>query len=137
VFLCEGSSGYRTYVSACTTQVWLGSEDAPGESTRGGLPSHSPSETHTQAPPTAVAFQVPLLTCCLPILAQWTDPLQLHGVGRYAADAYHIFCRGDWRSVAPTDKDLLRYHQWLLETDGQGTGLMRDPPPSASQLRLA
>lgn len=63
---------------------------------------------------------------------QWNSPKELHGVGQYGADAYHIFCRGDWRSVTPTDKDLLRYHQWLTETGGLGTGLMRDAAPSSA-----
>lgn len=58
--------------------------------------------------------------------------MELHGVGQYAADAYNIFCRGDWRSVAPKDKDLLRYHQWLVDTGGEGSGLMRDAIPGAS-----
>ena len=52
-------------------------------------------------------------------------------MGQYAADAYNIFCRGDWRSVAPTDKDLLKYHRWLLETDGEGVGLLREAEPQA------
>ncbi|EIE24531.1 DNA glycosylase [Coccomyxa subellipsoidea C-169] len=63
---------------------------------------------------------------------QWTNPVELHGVGQYAADAYNIFCRGDWRSVSPKDKDLLRYHQWLTETGGEGTGLSRDAVPEAA-----
>ena len=60
---------------------------------------------------------------------QWTDPKELHGVGQYAADAYNIFCRGDWRSVSPTDKDLLKYHRWLGETNGEGIGLLRETEP--------
>jgi methyl-CpG-binding domain protein 4 len=63
---------------------------------------------------------------------QWTRPEQLHGIGQYGADAYDIFCRGDWRAVAPKDKDLLRYHRWLLETDGLGSGLARDAAPQLS-----
>lgn len=62
---------------------------------------------------------------------QWTNPVELHGVGQYAADAYNIFCRGDWRSVSPKDKDLLRYHQWLTETEGEGSGLTRDEVPAS------
>lgn len=64
---------------------------------------------------------------------QWVDPIQLHGIGQYASDAYFIFCRGLWREVTPTDKDLLKYQQWLHSTDGEGTGLERDvmPPPPA------
>ena len=30
---------------------------------------------------------------------QWTTPLQLHGIGQYATDAYFIFCRGLWQQV--------------------------------------
>ena len=58
--------------------------------------------------------------------AQWRTPTELHGVGRYGADAYFMFCRGAWRAVAPEDKDLARYHAWLLGTGGEGTGLARD-----------
>lgn len=60
--------------------------------------------------------------------AQWQDPQELFGVGKYGSDAYMIFCRGCWRDVHPNDKDLKRYHAWLVETDGQGEGLARDPP---------
>lgn len=70
-----------------------------------------------------------MLVCVL----QWTDPKELHGVGQYAADAYNIFCRGDWRSVSPTDKDLLKYHKWLIETDGEGVGLLRETEPQTEQ----
>ena len=74
--------------------------------------------------------KVPLLPTA-PLYLQWADPKELHGVGQYAADAYNIFCRGDWRSVSPTDKDLLKYHRWLLETDGEGVGLLREAEPQA------
>ncbi len=30
---------------------------------------------------------------------QWRCPTELHAIGRYAADAYLIFCRGTWRDV--------------------------------------
>lgn len=56
---------------------------------------------------------------------QWTCPTQLHGIGRYAADAYYIFCRGKWREVEPDDKDLRRYRDWLAGTGGAGAGLQR------------
>jgi hypothetical protein len=59
-------------------------------------------------------------------LVQWTDPKDLHGVGQYGSDAYRIFCRGDWRDVNPADKDLAKYHAWLVATNGEGTGLERD-----------
>jgi hypothetical protein len=36
------------------------------------------------------------LPCCQ---LQWREPTELFGIGKYAADAYHIFCRG--RCVPP------------------------------------
>ncbi|KAL6776890.1 hypothetical protein ACKKBF_B03885 [Auxenochlorella protothecoides x Auxenochlorella symbiontica] len=56
----------------------------------------------------------------------WRDPQELHGVGRYGADAYHMFCRGLWREVEPEDKDLRRYRDWLLATGGQGMGFQAE-----------
>jgi hypothetical protein len=38
----------------------------------------------------------PALPCCQ---LQWREPTELFGIGKYAADAYHIFCRG--RCVPP------------------------------------
>ncbi|MEW5306497.1 MAG: hypothetical protein WDW36_008956 [Sanguina aurantia] len=57
---------------------------------------------------------------------QWTCPKQLHGIGQYAADAYNMFCRGQWQGPAPADKDLRRYHEWLVSTGGLGSGLQRE-----------
>jgi hypothetical protein len=56
---------------------------------------------------------------------QWRDPTELYGIGKYGADAYRMFCRGAWRDVAPDDKDLRRYRDWLEATGGLGTGLSR------------
>jgi methyl-CpG-binding domain protein 4 len=56
---------------------------------------------------------------------EWTCPTQLYGIGKYAADAYYIFCRGQWEGVQPDDKDLIKYHEWLRSTGGLGTGLTR------------
>ncbi|KAJ4824867.1 hypothetical protein Tsubulata_041668, partial [Turnera subulata] len=36
----------------------------------------------------------------------WTYVTQLHGIGKYAADAYAIFCTGKWNRVIPTDHML-------------------------------
>ncbi|KAJ0048346.1 hypothetical protein Pint_16806 [Pistacia integerrima] len=38
----------------------------------------------------------------------WTHVTQLHGVGKYAADAYAIFCTEKWERVRPTDH-MLKY----------------------------
>lgn len=45
----------------------------------------------------------------------WTEPKELHGVGKYANDAWRIFIRGDWRNVEPKDHALVYYHDWLKE----------------------
>lgn len=63
---------------------------------------------------------------------QWRNPTELHGVGQYGADAYFMFCRGAWRAVKPQDKDLARYHAWLVSTGGEGTGLTREVVPLLS-----
>lgn len=46
---------------------------------------------------------------------EWTHVTQLHGVGKYAADAYAIFCTGHWNRVVPKDHMLNRYWEWLHE----------------------
>eukprot|EP00898_Chlorokybus_atmophyticus_P008165 jgi/Chlat1/834/Chrsp104S01175 len=56
------------------------------------------------------------------IKRDWTSVLQLHGVGKYASDAYNIFCEGRWREVDPDDHMLNKYHEWLKQTDGYGCG---------------
>ncbi|KAF3436637.1 hypothetical protein FNV43_RR19383 [Rhamnella rubrinervis] len=43
----------------------------------------------------------------------WTFVTQLHGVGKYAADAYAIFCTGNWDQVKPNDHKLNDYWEFL------------------------
>uniref|UniRef100_A0A803QIV8 HhH-GPD domain-containing protein n=1 Tax=Cannabis sativa TaxID=3483 RepID=A0A803QIV8_CANSA len=43
----------------------------------------------------------------------WTHVTQLHGIGKYAADAYAIFCTGKWDLVKPTDHMLNYYWDFL------------------------
>ena len=43
----------------------------------------------------------------------WRRVEELPGVGKYAADAYAIFCLGLWREVAPNDHALNAYQEWL------------------------
>ena len=48
----------------------------------------------------------------------WQDkPEVLYGIGKYASDAYKIFCLGDWRHVSPKDHALNDYHRWLGENE--------------------
>ena len=44
------------------------------------------------------------------------DPKVLYGIGKYASDAYQIFCVGDWRGVEPKDSALNNYRNFLRET---------------------
>lgn len=43
------------------------------------------------------------------------DPTKLYGIGKYASDAYKIFCLGEWQSVEPKDSALVNYHNYLKE----------------------
>lgn len=47
------------------------------------------------------------------LLGSWTHVTDLTGVGKYAADAYAIFCTGKWERVRPCDKELVRYWRQL------------------------
>ncbi|KAK2646825.1 hypothetical protein Ddye_022020 [Dipteronia dyeriana] len=47
----------------------------------------------------------------------WTHVTQLHGIGKYAADAYAIFCTGNWEQVLPKDHKLTNYWD-LLKSKG-------------------
>lgn len=46
---------------------------------------------------------------------QWQEPIELYGIGKYANDAWRIFCRGDWKQVEPQDHALNKYHSYLQE----------------------
>ncbi|GAV82478.1 HhH-GPD domain-containing protein [Cephalotus follicularis] len=46
----------------------------------------------------------------------WTYVTQLHGIGKYAADAYAIFSSGMWESVRPTDHMLNYYWEFLYSS---------------------
>ena len=59
----------------------------------------------------------------------WRVVTELAGCGKYASDAYALFVSGDWRGLKPDDKELVKYHAFLQDTDGRGRGLTRDPPP--------
>jgi hypothetical protein len=61
--------------------------------------------------------------------SDWRNVRELTGCGKYASDAYALFCSGAWRDVAPEDKELRKYHAFFVDTDGKGRGLSRDPPP--------
>ena len=42
-----------------------------------------------------------------------SSPDVLYGIGKYASDAYRIFCIGDWKNVQPKDHALYVYHDFL------------------------
>jgi len=45
----------------------------------------------------------------------WSEPIELYGIGKYANDAWKIFCTSGWKSVKPKDHALSWYHDWLVE----------------------
>ena len=47
---------------------------------------------------------------------KWVEPIELYGIGKYANDAWKIFCTGRWKEVKPNDHALTWYHDWLLKT---------------------
>lgn len=54
-----------------------------------------------------VALQCNILLCllllCSCVAVQWSCPTELYGIGKYAADAYYIFCRWagqEWMRVS-------------------------------------
>ena len=50
----------------------------------------------------------------------WKTARDLYGCGKYADDAWHIFCVGDWEKIKPKDHALNYYHEFLrkkLEND--------------------
>jgi len=47
----------------------------------------------------------------------WKEPIELYGIGKYANDAWRIFCQGDWKNVEPQDHALNMYHRWLQESN--------------------
>ena len=50
----------------------------------------------------------------------WKDsPDSLYGIGKYASDAYRIFCLGEWRDVYPKDGALVNYHNFLKKSHSE------------------
>ena len=43
----------------------------------------------------------------------WKTAKDLYGCGKYADDAWRIFCLGDWKEVSPNDHALVFYHDFL------------------------
>jgi len=43
----------------------------------------------------------------------WKTAKDLYGCGKYADDAWRIFCLGDWKKVSPNDHALVFYHDFL------------------------
>lgn len=49
------------------------------------------------------------------LLKNWIEPIELYGIGRYANDAWHIFCVGDWKKISrPNDHALSNYYDFLM-----------------------
>ncbi len=50
----------------------------------------------------------------------WATAKDLYGCGKYADDAWHIFCVGDWENIAPKDHALNYYYTYLQDLKKQG-----------------
>ena len=63
------------------------------------------------------------------ISKKWqSDPKgSLYAVGKYAEDAYRIFCVGDWMNVQPQDHALNDYHDWLWKNYEEDTVMPEGP----------
>ena len=55
------------------------------------------------------------------LTADWQSAKDLYGCGKYADDAWHIFCKGDWEKVAPRDHALNYYYTYLQDLKKQGS----------------
>ena len=54
----------------------------------------------------------------------WKDnPEVLYGIGKYASDAYRIFCKGEWKDVEPKDGALVNYHNFLKKSVSKSAAL--------------
>lgn len=47
----------------------------------------------------------------------WNEPLELFGIGKYAADSWELFVNDNVEDVYPTDKKLTAYRRWRLNGD--------------------
>ena len=45
----------------------------------------------------------------------WKTAKDLYGCGKYADDAWHIFCVGDWEHIDPRDHALNYYYSYLQD----------------------
>ena len=52
---------------------------------------------------------------------EWETPKDLYGCGKYADDAWRIFCIGEWSMVEPNDHALNNYHNWLRDNEQSTT----------------
>jgi len=50
----------------------------------------------------------------------WTYVSDLTGIGKYASDAYAIFCTGNWKEVVPDDHKLVPYWEDLWKSEKMG-----------------
>ena len=50
----------------------------------------------------------------------WKTAKDLYGCGKYADDAWHIFCVGDWENTSPKDHALNYYYSYLQDLKERG-----------------
>ena len=54
------------------------------------------------------------------LASQWETASELYGCGKYADDAWRIFCVGDWENVDPSDHALNYYYTYLQDLKHKG-----------------
>jgi len=50
--------------------------------------------------------------------SDWTEPKEIFGLGKYANDAYMIFCCGRWQDIRPRDYKLNDYIKFINHING-------------------
>ncbi|KAI8474540.1 MAG: hypothetical protein J3K34DRAFT_518071 [Monoraphidium minutum] len=50
----------------------------------------------------------------------WADPSEFYGCGKFVADSWRIFCRGDATGAGVEDRNLKAYVAWAKRTAGGG-----------------
>tara|TARA_B100000287_G_C20397041_1_gene688071 strand:+ start:45 stop:455 length:411 start_codon:yes stop_codon:yes gene_type:complete len=48
-----------------------------------------------------------------------SSPRSLYGIGKYAEDAYYLFCTDNWHKLEPKDGALVNYYNWKIKNDVQ------------------
>ena len=79
-----------------------------------------PLGLHRRRARTIVSFSAEFLK------GEWRRAEGLPGIGKYAADAYQIFCEGRWAEVTPEDHALRWYVDWARSLENEVVAAAHD-----------